>query len=592
MSLTSLILHNTKVKAVLKEISPSKTSFFTNSGLPAFSKDARMMVPYNLGSKMDAILVGIAADYLFRFVVARTINVGKESVLRDLVAEDGLALLPKAINKTQLQTLVNEGRQLVRRYIWGELVDEKLLAIFVFHLSYLELYRRSGQLPDRIEDIIERNDTTVINELLELTKVFKQTFIDSGLVRHDSDVVFNPHFGKWGALCGGADADIYIDGTLYDFKCTQKVYSDWTEIGQVYGYYCLFQLCREDTDKDVAWIEKSLEAIAIYKGRYGLINKCIISKSDADCSPSAFSQLRTAIMEEREKSDEKMSEALSRFSKILDEKPFPTTVLKKRNVPLGPFEKLKDRQIYAGPILGMGTIKGFYQEKDGAHIVIKVENGKECQDRLIDFLKWDFRLIIGKEEVDPGKNIVVIGKGYGRIINVENHKSYTEMQIELANKQVISINPDIEEWYRVAKMYPVFESDKDFPYKIGEKALWKDHAEVYIADFEKKDNKWFVLLEDANKEMHSVPLGFAALNLSEEKPRDDIEFIAVRSGKRANIDEMQIGESVKFINSAIPGKVKKQEGVVVNKSKSTNGRMITTIHFSDEGEKKFLGKKI
>ena len=593
MPLTTLIRNNTKVKAVLKEISPSKNTFISDSTFPAFSKDAPMIVPYCLENNTDAALVGSTADYLFRFLIARTINKGKETVLKDLIAEGGLALLPDTIGqeiKPKMQIILNDGRTLARKYIYGEEIKEKDLAEFALRLAYLDQFRRSGRLPDCPDEMVNRKDDILINDLLALLDTFKKNFIESGLVFSDSIVIFNPRFGRWGAQCGGADADIYIDGVLYDFKCTKGIYKDWTEIGQIYGYYCLYRLCCEDADNDTPWTQHQIDAIAIYKARYGMINKCFIGQSNADYSKEALNRLRAAIEEDGEDT----GKALDTFSKKNISRlkwPFATTSLIKRNIPVGPFKKLIGQRVYVGPILGKGTITGFYHDTDGAHIMIYLDQRKSVQERLIDFLSMDYRMIINNTNIEPGQTILIVGRGYGTLLKIEKHPSFSEMQIELYNKQIISINPEEDEWYRVEKLFPTFDSIIDFPYRVGEKAIWNNKIMVLVHGFEIIEKNWYVLLEERKtKLIYRVPIGGAVLNLSEEKPCTTVRFRSVFTGKKTTIEKMKNGEKVLFINSNNPDRVTRQEGVVKQISKTPEGRLKVIISF-ESGEEVFLGRQ-
>jgi hypothetical protein len=101
----------------------------------------------------------------------------------------------------------------------------------------LETVARSGLPPVDINiSLIEDTDNEIINDLRALCNVFKDKFINSGIFKENEDVVFNPHFGVVVSLhVGGADADIFINGTLYDFKCTKSRGYSWTECAQIVG---------------------------------------------------------------------------------------------------------------------------------------------------------------------------------------------------------------------------------------------------------------------------------------------------------------------------------------------------------------------
>ncbi|WP_162309362.1 hypothetical protein [Cohnella abietis] len=90
-------------------------------------------------------------------------------------------------------------------------------------MASLETVARSGLPPMDIEkSLIDDTDIKIINDLKLLCEVFQSKFINAGIVKENSNVVFNPRFGIVSMFCGGADADIFIDDTLYDFKCTKS----------------------------------------------------------------------------------------------------------------------------------------------------------------------------------------------------------------------------------------------------------------------------------------------------------------------------------------------------------------------------------
>lgn len=114
-------------------------------------------------------------------------------------------------------------------------------------------------------------DDHVVEELSQIADVFMNVFINTGLVKESSEVVFNPAFGTFGSFCGGADADIFIDGVLYDFKSTKYIGYHWDQAAQLMGYYFLSRLCNFRQEGDLA--EHRVKYLAIYFSRYGAICK-------------------------------------------------------------------------------------------------------------------------------------------------------------------------------------------------------------------------------------------------------------------------------------------------------------------------------
>ncbi len=527
MSLVSLIRSESKVKNVLKEISPTKKSFSTNLGISAFSKDAPIIIPYRLNSIYDAALVGTAADYMFRFITAREIDHNKKDALKDLTAERGALFIGSGLSndfKMKVWKAFDESVMVARGYIHGEDYSLKQLASVSLRLAYLEQNLRSGRLPERIEDILDRNDPIIINDLVALSRLYIERFVESRIIRLDSDVVFNPHFGKWSFMCGGADADIYIDGTLYDFKCRKDIYKDWTEIGQLYGYYCLYLLCRMDGEqKEMPWINKPLTSIAIYHARHGMIDICDINNSDADHSIEALRKLRVAINEERDRIDKGSVDTWGSSLKESKKASRPKTRLVKRNIPAKSFAIPKGTRVFGGVLLGFGNVGDVYQDKDGAHVAIKLENGKVIQDRLVDFYDHFQAVVLENEKIEVGKRILIPSRGDGKIIRIEEHDNYKEVVIQLdkiRNKREITIDLDSEEWYVVRRPFPKIMDPKDFPYKQGEKAKLATNDEVTVIGFEERNGKTVVLLTDSDGKTVKGDLGVVSTILMEEKPLD------------------------------------------------------------------------
>ena len=525
MSLVSLVRSESKVKDVLKEISPTKKSFSSNLGIPGFSKDTPIIIPYQLENRKDASIVGTAADYMFRFITARIIDHNKKDALKDLTAESGALFIGSELSndfKMKIWKTFDESVVVARGYIHGEDYSLKQLASISIRLAYLEQNLRSGMLPEQIEDILDRNDPIMINDLIALSRLYIERFVESGIIRSDSDVVFNPHFGKWSFMCGGADADIYIDGTLYDFKCRKDIYKDWTEIGQLYGYYCLYLLCKMDgEEKEEPWINKPLTSIAIYHARHGMIDTCVINDSDADYSIEALQRLRVAIDEERNKHDKKPVDSMKSTLKDSNKLTGPKTRLVKRNVSEKTFSIPEGARVYGGKLLGFGIVDKVYHYKDGAHVTIKLDEGKITQCRLIDFYDYFTAVVLEEQEIEIGKRLLIPSKGEGKIIKIEEHNSFKEVVLQLdniRNKREITIDLDSEEWYIVRRPYPQITDPKDFPYKQGEKAKLASDYEVTITGFEEINGKKVVLLTDSDKKIIKGNMGVVSTYLMEEKP--------------------------------------------------------------------------
>ncbi|WP_238900718.1 hypothetical protein [Clostridium sp. YIM B02500] len=292
------MLKNPELKSIIKPILPTKFTFTTNLGwdVEAFSKYYKLLVPNELTNKSDARLVGIAFDYMARFIIANYIENDKESVLQDMVCEKAFGVL-KNVLKDELfirqKEIYENKKKNIENYIFNCSVDDYYTIILdVLTLARLEQIYRTGitNIRSIIKDARVKN-LELEKDLKKNCEIFKKVFIDFGLVSENSVVVFNPHFGVWSYKCFGADADIFIDGVLYDFKCVSKNNYKIDDIAQICGYYLLHRLTQmkdnteeiEDEVKVSAPLKNmSIKGIALYKSRFGAIEKFDINKFDKE----------------------------------------------------------------------------------------------------------------------------------------------------------------------------------------------------------------------------------------------------------------------------------------------------------------------
>jgi hypothetical protein len=90
---------------------------------------------------------------------------------------------------------------------------------------------------------------------------------------------FNPTFGEGSMMVGGADADIIIDDTLYDFKVVKDLKLEREHLNQIIGYYVLSQIGGVNKNKN----DKPIKNIGIYFARHGRILKfCIADFNTSD----------------------------------------------------------------------------------------------------------------------------------------------------------------------------------------------------------------------------------------------------------------------------------------------------------------------
>lgn len=280
MSLTTLI--NGEFKDFFKEAIPSKKEFKTFSGKSAFSKEYVQYAEYKLKNPYNSTIVGTAFDYLARWTIAKNINGMKEDSYSKLIAEHGLKYCERAAKRDKkynsIQKKYDDGIKNVERFVNESSNETDIIKITIFFAKLENIWRsRIPRFCIDIEKLLEV-EKEVFDDLVVLVEVFQTKFIDSGIVTPDSIVVYNPTFGDASYFCGGADADIYIDGTLYDFKCTKKERYVWKDVAQILGYYLLDCISKDHKDQENDLDKYEIRRIAFYKARFGEIEYYDVSR--------------------------------------------------------------------------------------------------------------------------------------------------------------------------------------------------------------------------------------------------------------------------------------------------------------------------
>jgi len=275
VSLTSRIKNNKEFRDIISTIAPSKEDYTTLSGKTPFSKEYACLVESNLPHAGDSSLVGMAFDYLARFRIGQVIN--------NTDAGQNLTAL-KGMKKLQIKTanfnLVDEYYIPLHTAIYDfikntqELTDDIILV--ALRLGKLEQFFRM-RVPknfDKNEFLTIQRSDVLIPDLKELMAVFEEKFISDGIVNEKSEVIFNPNFGISSFLVDGADADVIVDGVLYDFKTTGNFKYDSKDSLQLSGYFLLNRFLREIEDNHLIigslnYDKISFNKVCLYKARFG-----------------------------------------------------------------------------------------------------------------------------------------------------------------------------------------------------------------------------------------------------------------------------------------------------------------------------------
>jgi hypothetical protein len=307
MSLTSLLKgskpNQKEFQEILRAIIPSKKLFQTISGKEAFSKvEYEVLVPYNLVKKYNSSVIGTAFDYLARIMLSRVVEKNREEVYTNLSAERGLMILSRFLkNHSSIESKIKKKykRSMKRLKAYSKnKKDINDLALDACFLAKLDHILRSGLPPTNLyeKSFFDDPDDEIIMDLKLLCDVFQEKFIPT-VLSPSSEVIYNPNFGVSSAFVGGADGDIIIDGTLYDFKTGKGVGYKWQEVAQIVGYFLLEEISLEVNNSegnyfiDDSYQHLDIKRIAFYRARYGEIEYIDTSYFDKNLIETAKKDL-------------------------------------------------------------------------------------------------------------------------------------------------------------------------------------------------------------------------------------------------------------------------------------------------------------
>lgn len=282
MSLTTFLKNKDSEECIrfqeeIKKITPEKKEFKSlQSNYRAFETKRELKAPYYLETSKDAMLVGTTFDYLARFRVAQVISENKSEAIESIVADNFFNFSKKKLsNKTfnKVQDKYLRAKSNIKKYIFNNRVLEDIIIESAFTLAILEQCWRGNRLPKDVDDLLEKPSNIIKYDLKNLMLVFEENFINK-VVKKDSLVKFNPNFGACSYAIGGADADIYIDGTLYDFKCTKSLGYKAMDAQQIIGYYVLDVICkkRKSLNFPKTLMNNEINRVALYSARVGEIH--------------------------------------------------------------------------------------------------------------------------------------------------------------------------------------------------------------------------------------------------------------------------------------------------------------------------------
>lgn len=295
MSITGIINNNEipEIAEFLKSSIPDRADFKSYRYSKAFLTTRDIVAPYKLESPGYASTVGTAFDYYARFEIARQL---KDSINKmesiNIIARHGIDYL-------EYIGLIREAKYAkdkysyhignIEDYINGYDMPESWIERACCFFSTLEHFVRSGKILTENLYIDDVRDS-ISKDLERLIEGLRKEFIGK-YVKSESIVVFNPTFRCF----NGGDADIFIDGTLYDFKTTKSIGYKNTEVAQIWAYYLLHEIDKQNIEIDV-FSRSEITRLGIYKARCADIDYVEIDKGKhrvAECTSKLERLLKT-----------------------------------------------------------------------------------------------------------------------------------------------------------------------------------------------------------------------------------------------------------------------------------------------------------
>jgi hypothetical protein len=225
---------------------------------------------------------GTAFDYAMRFYLQKLNPSAKVS---RWLAEESAALVvasrrETARTKTRVLRIVETAKDCVRSYLKSRRDAKPGVELIraTVDLAQLDLVYRIGLL-----DLRPINETVVEDVGNMLALVRPEDF------RAKRTCVLNPTFGAASEIVGGADGDLFIDGTLVDIKVNKHLEMGRDVFNQIFGYFCLSCIGGVDGCRG------KVSCIGVYFARYGVLHRLPIeSLVEPDRLPTLLAWFKTA----------------------------------------------------------------------------------------------------------------------------------------------------------------------------------------------------------------------------------------------------------------------------------------------------------
>jgi len=276
MSLTTMLSgsrpEEKEFQAIIKEHLPQKQLFKTNSDYSPFTA-YEVMAPYFFTNQHYSSVSGTAFDYLARAIIARKITNNKEGAYGKMVARNGLEIFKRFSDEKQyalVKDRFEKDLDLFKKFIHDNGTSLEDIIPCTCRFARLDSIFRAGLPPDDPNILLRDEISEIKEDLRNLCAVFEENFIPNA-IETDSVVIFNPTFGLMSNAVRGADGDVFIDGTLFDFKTSKLTGYKWQDAAQLWGYYLLDEISKAVEDESASIKEWAITRLAFYRARYGII---------------------------------------------------------------------------------------------------------------------------------------------------------------------------------------------------------------------------------------------------------------------------------------------------------------------------------
>lgn len=205
-------------------------------------------------------LTGTAFDYLLRFYLQK---INTDAVAFGWVATDALGLLLTRLDRRS--SVVRRALQLHQRaesahqeYVRNrrKSVPSEALIKAAIGLAQLDVIYRAGIVDFSVPPAGIVDDLAAMLEIIPTPEFLSKR-----------TCVLNPTFGTASELVGGADADLFIDGTLVDVKTSKHLNCERDVFNQLVGYYCLSCIA------GVQGTRAKVKEVAVYFARFGILHR-------------------------------------------------------------------------------------------------------------------------------------------------------------------------------------------------------------------------------------------------------------------------------------------------------------------------------